>query len=753
MRCKAKTIICFLLVICTVLLGTILVQASRDMDEIELAGFNNVTDFYASNRYTFKDPTEQATSQVNLDLGTSVVELDTEIGKVYVDKETLAFQFESENGYIWSSTVNYDKVEENGLNEVWQEKVRSAVIINSFNTKSLSNKVSENTILNFDTGGASVDFDEITNGFEAKLNFKKEKIKLTIDVTFTKKGIIVNIPSDSIEENGTYLLKDLTVYPYFGGVLEDNVPGYTFIPDGTGALVRYKKAINNIQSNYEKSIYGKNLGYSEKSDLNQEITKDASIHAPIFGFVHGVNQNAIFGIIESGAEYASLNLEYAGKLTKYQTVYSKYTYRQVYKQPIDKAGNTISLLQEKKNDVDIKIKYQPLSNDSANYVGMANYYREYLQSKNSITQKEKNDAISLKLETIGLEKTKGVLFDKSIVMTTFDEYQSMIKELKENGITNITGVFDGFTSNGVSWVIPNYKKFSKKLGSKSNLAKLVEDDNIYFTMDFQKGTTKGGGFNTYFDLAKKINDQRYTYNEMGYTAYLLKHHVTKKLYKESISKLSKYKITNFNVANMGNLLYADYDKNVKLGDAIKMYNELLASTKGNVSLSRANDYLWSNMDEYFDFPMYSSQYLHFDDTVPFLSITLGSLMNIYSSNANFYAYPREELLRLVDFNVYPSFIVTNKSSQKLQKTNLNEIYSSRYVDLKTAIIKYYDFVNEPLQHVIGETLVSRDILEVGVVVNTYSNGVKIIVNYTNKVIPFEANQIEAMSYLVIGGEN
>ena len=127
-------------------------------------------------------------------------------------------------------------------------------------------------------------------------------------------------------------------------------------------------------------------------------------------------------------------------------------------------------------------------------------------------------------------------------------------------------------------------------------------------------------------------------------------------------------------------------------------------------------------------------------------------MNLYSSYANFYAYPREELLRLVDYNVYPSFIVTQQSSSKLEETNLNNIYSSKFDDLSDAVSTYYKFVNEPLNDVIGATLVTRTVPVNGVVVNTYSNGVTIIVNYTNEVQVVNGVSVDPMYYHV-GGAN
>ena len=54
-------------------------------------------------------------------------------------------------------------------------------------------------------------------------------------------GIDVKIPSNEIIENGDFLVSDILVYPYFGSVKEDKIPGYIFVPDGVGALIRYNQ--------------------------------------------------------------------------------------------------------------------------------------------------------------------------------------------------------------------------------------------------------------------------------------------------------------------------------------------------------------------------------------------------------------------------------------------------------------------------------------------------------------------------------
>jgi len=161
-----------------------------------------------------------------------------------------------------------------------------------------------------------------------------------------------------------------------------------------------------------------------------------------------------------------------------------------------------------------------------------------------------------------------------------------------------------------------------------------------------------------------------------------------------------------------------------------------------------NSYLWKSSDAIFDMPMFSSQYVTFDDTVPFLSMVLGGNVPLFAPYANFYPYPRDDLLRLIDFNVYPSFVMTDKSTKYLQETALESIYSAKFSDIERATVTYYDFVNGALKHVVGADMINREVLGSGVVKTTYDNGVSMIINYGDTPYDDGSVRVLAKNYLV-----
>lgn len=151
--------------------------------------------------------------------------------------------------------------------------------------------------------------------------------------------------------------------------------------------------------------------------------------------------------------------------------------------------------------------------------------------------------------------------------------------------------------------------------------------------------------------------------------------------------------------------------------------------------------------------MFSSQYLAFDDTVPFYSIVASGYVELYSKYINFFSNARDDLLRMVDYNVYPSFLLTKEKASKLEESSLNYIYSSAYDDYKEEVTVYYNFVNDALKNVINSKIINRVVLQDGVVKISYDNNVDIIVNYLNKDVLYNHQTIPYKNYLVLGGND
>jgi hypothetical protein len=91
------------------------------------------------------------------------------------------------------------------------------------------------------------------------------------------------------------------------------------------------------------------------------------------------------------------------------------------------------------------------------------------------------------------------------------------------------------------------------------------------------------------------------------------------------------------------------------------------------------------------------------------------------------------------------------SSNEIKETGLNRFYSTKYYNWKQDAIDIYTRVNEALKNVNGAYMVNHEILGDELRAVTYSNGVKIYVNKSDKNQSADGITIPARSY-VIGGD-
>lgn len=717
-----------------------IIKAATDTSNSGIASFDNVTDFINSNRYTQIEDTDIVNNIISIN--DKFETFETSLGTVYYSEESLAFMYVSDTGYIWSSYVkDYDDSWGN-MNNTWEQRAESAIRLFYFDKNSTSQ---DETILT--SKKTEVTVTKSVDKLSAHILFGTSSIELDMEILFTSSGIEVKIPENSIIENEN-VIESIQVYPFFGAVSNDMIPGYVFIPDGVGALVRYKKATGS-STNYEKEFYSRDITYLNQTDMNNVASNGANLSLPVYGFVHGANQNAVFANILSGSEYGYLNVYYPSTNLEYTTIFPQFIYRRKYNQPIDQQGTTIYLLQSERNKFDIDIKYTFLSGDDANYVGMANTYKEYLLSTGLKEKVNTSSNTPLLLETIGLEISSGEFFNDRDLVTSLKEYKSIVSSLNDSGITNITGIVNGFTNKGYSWSAPLYTTLSMSLGTKEDVEEIKQIVNeLYFEVEYTKASSRSSGYSKYTDLAKRINMQNYTYGSGKNEQYLLTLESTLSLFNRSVKSLKKYSIDSLAISSLGTMIYGDYENNTTRSDLISTYQSMLDSDM-NIGLYAPNAYLFNNLSAYFDADLYSSQYTTFDDTVPFISLALSGFFPIYSTNANFFANAKDELLRLVDYNVNLSFIVTEKSSSEFLESPLEYIYSSEYDSLKEAILIYYNYVNDALRNVINSSVIERTVLSSGVVLNKYDNNTSIVINYTNEDYIYGTVTIPAKDYEVI----
>ena len=151
-------------------------------------------------------------------------------------------------------------------------------------------------------------------------------------------------------------------------------------------------------------------------------------------------------------------------------------------------------------------------------------------------------------------------------------------------------------------------------------------------------------------------------------------------------------------------------------------------------------------------PVGNSWYIYESDSVPFLQMVLRGAMEMYAPYANFSFYTQDCVLRMIDYNISPAFILSKEASWNLADSFSANLYSTEYSLYKDLIQSIYAQVNGALSQVQGYEWIDRQIMQTGVVENRYrkdSETARIIINYTDHTVAVSGASIPAQSAAVM----
>jgi hypothetical protein len=657
----------------------------------------------------------------------------TEVGEndtfqLYANPETLAFKVvDKRSGYIWSS--NLDEVtEEDDLNRTWTAFSQSGISIDYLDEDTDDERAS------ITSDDHTIDFTPIEQGFSATLTFTDPSITLVVNVQLEADGVRVEVPFDSIQEaDPEFRLGLLHLYPFFGATLEDTVPGYMFVPDGSGTLIRFS-ATTRARTMFFGRYYGADLGMTSSQPFDIFIDPAYRISIPVTGMVHGEKENGYIAVIEKGASYGEMRAHPAGVTTRFNFLYNSFIYNQSYFQATNRSGAGVTVLQPATNAFDVVVHYRLLTGDDSDYVGMARSYQSYLVEKGLLQEQIDTDSdIGIKLEFLGGERERILFWDRSIAITTVAQMQEIFANLD---IQNPEVVYYGWQPGGATTMYPLSLDMDGVLGSTGDLRTFADEvkarnGNFSLYLDPQAAIQGVGGYSTRNDLAMSITNSNLEGDSRFQWSHYFHADVLESRYRSISGAIANDLQVGLAVDGISSLLYSDFrnDQVVNREVAIQRYQALVEGTEGGTAFYLPNDYMFPYMRAYYDVPLDDSGYLYTTDTVPFLQIALMGYTPMYGDALNFSPNLRADLLRHADFGVYPSFFLTYQPTSSIINTNSWWIFSSWYQQWDAEVEESYGWLNALLGPVKGEQIIARETLGRGVYATTYSNGQQIIVNY------------------------
>ncbi|MBR3837067.1 MAG: hypothetical protein IKJ74_02885 [Clostridia bacterium] len=642
--------------------------------------------------------------------------------------------------------------------------------------------------------------------------------KMALEYTLEEDGFQVRLPARGITfDASTYTLETIQVLPYLGAgrtaktdaAIRDD-EGYNFIPDGSGAIISFDQ--NSTYTQVSGTMYGSDFGFYNSTSATTASYQ--TWRAPVYGTVMTSHQKIYEPVLDEKGEQAvdeegnklrtlieerDVKQGYVAFITEgesltridamdggvshdYHSIGTTFFARQTDSYPLD--GITVSggaavytKAIERKYVGNYTIKYRMLVDDKANYVGMAEAYRDFLVKDGILTkQEEYGENINLYLDLIGdIDTTKkflGMPVRAKAELTTFENAKTIISELKEAGVASQVIRYLGWANGGLAATAPAKLKVEKALGGEKALKDLisyVQSENFQMYMDLNFSYVNAidmfDGFDEEVDTAKTIDGKGAYYQTYNPIVQAFNTQVAYVISAGSIENFygkiaDKYKslfgegTKNISVGSLGNALNSSQDEVLPLNreDAKDYTMGALAKIDedfDSVLVENGNYYTWKYADTVLNIPLDSSSRTSTTAEVPFLGIVLHGYMNYTGEPINLSGDYEYTLLKTIETGANPYFVVAYDNIAELKNNGYSEYYAVEYATWKDAIVEEYKKLNEVLAPIQGARIVEHEILDNRVVKVSYEGGTQVYLNYNNFAITVEGQELSAMGFSVV----
>ncbi len=672
---------------------------------------------------------------------------------LYVDEYTGAIALENkENGYIWWSTplkANRDP----RAGKVSATELQSSMVLQYGDSKSLSTT----NLRSHDEAALKVK--ELSDGVE--ISYKYDEAGITVPVTYRlcEDYMEVSVDCKRIQETQLDAGKSatqLTLLGSFGAGASDE-EGYFVLPDGCGALIHFNNGKEKLEE-YSQKLYGRDI--TNILPVKPAVTE--KLLMPVYGIVK--EGNAMTVIIEEGDGNATLHAAVSGQsLSSYNLC--NFSFQLRGSDNFLMAGNngsTVTVFEDGGIKTEtITLRYYPTANENADYMDIAETYRNYLLSDGGVKPIAKANDTRMYLDLYGgTMKAKSVLgipITMKTAVTRFDEAQRIISDLVGYGVDNMAVVYHNWTDDGITGRVDNRAKPSGTLGGNAafnDLTAYLAEQNIAFYPSVNNREFKSGnGYYSFADTAIRISgsySRQITYN-LSYgvqdmsvdTMSLLSPSVFTELYQTLGERYSKKELTGVSLGGMTSTLYGDYGKAaMSRDDTMAALQESYASLNAS-GLSILADscaaYAFPYAERITDVPLQSSGFDVFDEDIPFYQIVMHGLIPYAGTAINGSADSTNAFLTSVATGCDPAYDMIYAEASDLKDTELEQYFYAHHAFWQENAAAQYQLAAKVLSSVSDQMIVDYH-RDGDVSVTEYENGMVIIVDYEAETITVDGTE-------------
>lgn len=606
---------------------------------------------------------------------------------------------------------------------------------------------------------------KLEKGIRLTYFFDKVQISIPISYRLENDGVSVSVEVANIGESENKVYQ-VSLLPFFASA-ENNTDSYIFVPSGSGALM-YVDDNKREARDYAEPVYGEDAG-------NQgiyRVTESETVRMPVFGAKNG--NNALLGIITSGAETAEIRASAGNSRFGFSGVYATFNVRGKAAYNIKGNANTnnrmVKYSAEKTGLGLATVKYTVLCGNDSDYNGMARYYRSYLEEKGMTLADEAPDAILTLLGGVKVRRLAlGIPYYTVSELTTFPEAKTIVEDIVKETDAKLAVNLKGFGTSGLdSGKYAGGFTAGKAFGGKKrlnefsewcknkNIDSFFDFDTVFFTENFKDFKVKNAAksandirakYSSYDTVKNRLNEKNQSYIVDRYSFVTSANSI--------ISAANVLKLSGVGLSTLSSVAFSDYSRQeyyckAYMSNDVQVILEALGKKNIKTFGESANDYAAARLDYVFGSPTSSSSLFSLDMELPFYQMVFRGYTGLSGSVINLSENSETEFLNSVLTGTALAFTLAESTDSELAvMTSHSAIGSSIYDGLKNTVKQY---INEakPLYEALGNSTVEEYKREDDVAQTVFSNGIKVIVNFSDNAVKTELGIVEAKSFTFSG---
>ncbi|QJD84654.1 hypothetical protein HH215_16675 [Cohnella herbarum] len=568
-------------------------------------------------------------------------------------------------------------------------------------------------------------FTAMDDGVAVRFDIGKLDIAFSMLYQLTADGFRVSIPAAGIEENGKFRILSIDPLPFFGAA-DDAVPGYIFVPDGPGGLIRFPREREIVGDGYDQYVYG--------PEMTNKTFGPVTASMPVFGLKRG--DRAFVAVIAAGEKASAVRGLPSGLVSTLNSVNARFLYREEYNRRLNLSGRSLRVFQEEPLREDRAILYAFLEGEEADYAGMAKRYRQHLLDAGQLgPPMDPQTDVPLHLTLVGGD-TIPYGSRRYETATTFGQAEEMLEQLKEAGLNNVRVTLLNWQREGS--LAPTLKlEAEKKLGGEAGLKTLIDTAHdlgyrLYLAADLVQGDSQA------LKLSPKTNGIRSAEGDVLFADeyFFLNPNVTYDLARDLIRDAGKLGADGILYDWLGDALFRDYNPNRRYtrNDTAVVFDRILKQTRlelGGAGAYLGNAYALRSLTDIQRLTSESHKYYAIDETVPFYPMVLHGSIAYSMTDGNLRDNNEEEFLKAIEYGAVPAFTLTAESSRTLMDTKTWGLFASRFSQWKEKLVREYEEFNR-LADISDQPMIGHAKRAEGIFATKYANGITVVVDYNAK---------------------